>query len=87
MHIWEAWKRAGAKVSEMESAALFIVASCLGVRAETVLLCMDNQERRKTNLPDSLVHDTEAAIQVAVEAVRSLILEERQQKLTVSKQP
>ncbi|MCR5725267.1 MAG: uridine phosphorylase [Treponema sp.] len=77
---WEAWKRAGAKVSEMESAALFIVASCLGVRAGTVLLCMDNQERRKANLPDSLVHDTGAAIQVAVEAVRSMILEERQQK-------
>ncbi len=74
---WEAWKRAGALVSEMESAALFIVASCLGVRAGTVLLCMDNQERRKAGLSDSLVHDTDAAIRVAVEAIKLLIAKDK----------
>ncbi len=30
---WEAWKRLGCKASEMESAALFVVASYLKVRA------------------------------------------------------
>ena len=40
---WEAWKRLGCKASEMESAALFVVASHLGVRCGSDFLVVGNQ--------------------------------------------
>ena len=40
---WEAWKRLGCKASEMESAALFIVAAHLKVRCGSDFLVMGNQ--------------------------------------------
>ena len=76
MDKWEAWKRLGCLASEMESAALFIVASHLGVRAGSCFLVVANQEREKLGLENPVVHDTDMAIQVAVEAVRSLIKED-----------
>ena len=36
---WEAWKRLGVKASEMESAALFVVADALGVPLRLLLPC------------------------------------------------
>ena len=60
----------------MESAALFIVASHLGVRAGSCSLVVAIQEREKLGLENPVVHDTDMAIQVAVEAVRSLIKED-----------
>ncbi|RGY98723.1 uridine phosphorylase [Clostridium sp. AM58-1XD] len=75
---WKAWLRLGCKASEMESAALFIVASYLGVRCGSDFLVVGNQERDKAGLDNPIVHDTEAAITVAVEAIRSLIKEERE---------
>ncbi len=74
---WEAWKRLGCIASEMESAAIFIVASALHVRAGSVLLVMANQEREKAGLPNPVVHDTEAAIKTAIAAVRELIRADR----------
>lgn len=38
---WEAWKRLGVKASEMESAALFVVASHLGVRCGATFLVVE----------------------------------------------
>ncbi|RDU23715.1 uridine phosphorylase [Anaerosacchariphilus polymeriproducens] len=70
---WEAWKRLGCKASEMESAALFIVASHLRVRCGSDFLVVANQERNAAGLENPIVHDTEAAIKVAVEAIRKLI--------------
>lgn len=70
---WDAWKRLGVLASEMESAALFTAASALHVRVGTVLLVMANQEREKAGLPNPVIHDTEAAIQTAVAALRNLI--------------
>ena len=70
---WEAWCRLGAKASEMESAALFIVASYLKVRAGSVFLVAANQERAKRGMENPVVHDTDEAIRVAVEGVRELI--------------
>lgn len=74
---WEAWLRLGCKASEMESAALFIVASYLKVRCGTVLLAVGNQEREKRNLQLPPVSDRERAIRTAVEAMRSLIRSEQ----------
>ena len=70
---WEAWKRMGCKASEMESAALFIVGSFLRVRVGACFLVVANQERAAAGLPNPEVHDTDKAIQVAVEAIRKLI--------------
>ena len=70
---WEAWKRMGCLASEMESAALFIVSSYLRARTGTVLLTVANQEREKQNLENPVVHDTDMAIRVAVQAIRNLI--------------
>jgi len=70
---WEAWCRLGAKASEMESAALFVVSSYLKVRAGSVFLVVANQERAKRGMENPVVHDTDVAIKVAVEGVRELI--------------
>lgn len=74
---WEAWKRLGCLASEMESAALFIVASTLGVRTGSIFLTMANQEREKAGLDNPVVHDTDMAIQTAIEAIRRLIREDQ----------
>lgn len=70
---WEAWKRLGCLASEMESAALFIVASHLRVRTGSCFLVVANQEREKLGLDNPVAHDTDVAIRVAVEAIRELI--------------
>ncbi|WP_302373737.1 uridine phosphorylase [Sellimonas intestinalis] len=75
---WEAWKRLGCLASEMESAALFVIASHLRVRAGSCFLVMANQEREKEGLENPVVHDTDMAIRVAVQAIRKLIKEDKQ---------
>ena len=70
---WDAWIKCGALASEMESAALFVVASVLRVRAGTVLRVIANQERAKAGLSNEQMHDTVGAIKTAVEAIRLLI--------------
>ncbi len=74
---WEAWKRMGCKASEMESAALFIAAAHLRVRCGSVFLVMGNQERQALGMENPIVHDTERAIEMAVEAIRELIRADR----------
>lgn len=69
---WEAWKKLGCLASEMESAALFVVASYLGVKVGSVFLTVANQEREKQNLENPIVHDTESAIKTAIEAIKIL---------------
>ena len=78
MNKWEAWKRLGCLASEMESAALFIVASARRVRAGSVFLVVANQEREKEGLDNPVVHDTDAPIRIAVEAIRRLIRKDRE---------
>lgn len=75
---WEAWKRLGCKASEMESAALFIAAAHLRVRCGSDFLVMGNQERNALGMENTIVHDTESAIKVGVEAIRRLIQEDRE---------
>lgn len=69
---WEAWKRLGCLASEMESAALFVVASYLNVKVGSVFLTVANQEREKQNLENPVVHDTEKAIKTAIEEIKIL---------------
>lgn len=70
---WEAWKRLGTLASEMESAALFTVASFLKVRVGSCFLVVANQEREKEGLTNPVVHDTDLAIRVGIEGLRNLI--------------
>ena len=75
---WEAYIRCGVLASEMESAALFVVASCLRVRCGTVLLTVANQERAKAGLSNPQAHDTDLAIRTGIEALRRLIAQDKQ---------
>ncbi len=75
---WEAWLRLGCLASEMESAALFTVASYLKVRCGSTFLAVGNQERAKKGLDNPQAHDTDMAVRVAVGAVRNLIARDRQ---------
>ena len=77
---WDAWVRLGAKASEMESAALFIVASYLHCRIGSIFLAIANQQRAKAGLDNPQCHDTDAAIKTAVEALRELIAKDNKNK-------
>lgn len=77
---WEAWKRLGVKASEMESAALFVVADTLKCRCGSCFHVVWNQEREAAGLDQKESHDTEAAIQVGVESLRLLIAQDREKK-------
>lgn len=70
---WEAWKMMGCLASEMESAALFIVAGKLRVRAGACFLVVANQEREILGLDNPVIHEVDMAIKVAVDAIRNLI--------------
>ncbi len=77
---WKAWLALDCKVSEMESAALFIVGQYLHVRVGSCFLVVANQERAKAGLDNPQVHDTDGAIRVAVEALKILIDEDKQKQ-------
>lgn len=76
LHKWEAWIRCGVLGSEMETAAIFVAGSVRRVRCGSVLLVIANQEREKAGLDNPQVHDTSAATQLAVDAIRQLIRED-----------
>ena len=75
---WNAWVRLGCKASEMESAALFVVGDYLRVRVGSSFLVVANQEREKLGLENPVVHDTEAAIETTIQAIRNLIKQDRE---------
>ncbi|MBO4211705.1 MAG: uridine phosphorylase, partial [Oscillospiraceae bacterium] len=59
---WEAWKRLGVLASEMESAALFVVADALGCRCGSCFHVIWNQEREAAGLDQTMSEDTSAAV-------------------------
>ena len=75
---WESWKRLGVKASEMESAALFVVAAALGCRCGSCFHVVWNQEREAAGLDQDMSEDTTSAVQVGVEALKLLILQDRE---------
>ncbi|MBR5217213.1 MAG: uridine phosphorylase [Oscillospiraceae bacterium] len=77
---WEAWKRLGVKASEMESAALFVVAHALGCRCGSCFHVIWNQEREAAGLDQDMSEDTSSAIAVGVEALKLLITADREKK-------
>ncbi|MEI3307093.1 MAG: hypothetical protein V8R40_14405 [Dysosmobacter sp.] len=59
---WESWKRLGVKASEMESAALFVVAAALGCRCGSCFHVVWNQEREAAGLDQKMSEDTTASV-------------------------
>ena len=74
---WEAWKRLGVKASEMESAALFVVANALACRCGSCFHVVWNQEREKAGLPQEESEDVTLSVKLGIEAVKRLILADR----------
>ena len=75
---WEAFKRLGVLCSEMECSAIYTVAASLGASAGAVLCALWNQERISAGMDSAAALSkqppgTERAIDVAVEAIKSLI--------------
>lgn len=77
---WESWKRLGVKASEMESAALFVVAAALHVRCGSCFHVVWNQEREAAGLDQKMTEDTSASVKVAVEALKRVILRDREKQ-------
>ncbi len=75
---WESWKALGVKASEMESAALFVVAAALGCRCGSCFHVVWNQEREAAGLDQTMTEDTSTAVRLAVDALRRLIKADRE---------
>ncbi|MCQ2552371.1 MAG: uridine phosphorylase [Clostridia bacterium] len=78
---WESWKRLGVKASEMESAALFVIADAKKARAASCFHVVWNQEREKAGLDQDTVLETTKAIKLAVEGLKKIILFDRQKAI------
>ena len=74
---WEAWKRLGVKASEMESAALFVVADALGCRCGSCFHVIWNQEREAAGLDQNMSENTSSAIRVGIEALKLIIAQDK----------
>nr|WP_325193958.1 uridine phosphorylase [uncultured Oscillibacter sp.] len=74
---WESWKRLGVMASEMESAALFVVAAALGCRCGSCFHVVWNQEREAAGLDQKMSEDTSSSVKVSVEALKLLIEADR----------
>ena len=77
---WESWKRLGVKASEMESAALFVVAAALGCRCGSCFHVVWNQEREAAGLDQKRYEDVSSSVRAAVEALKILIEADRARK-------
>jgi len=77
LYKWEAWKRLGVLASEMESAALFCCAAALKVRCGSCFHVIWNQEREAAGMDQRESHDPSAAIEVGIEALKLLIVQDR----------
>lgn len=71
---WNSYEMGGATSTEMESAALFLIGSCLNIRTATVLVSATNYKNYSNydnkNSPQKWEH---RAIEVGIDAMRSII--------------
>jgi uridine phosphorylase len=79
---WRAYELGGATSTEMESAPLFLIAGCLGVRAATVLVSATNY-KKYSNDDRTYPRDWEhRAIETGIEAIRAVIRRDRETRGT-----
>lgn len=74
---WEAWIKAGALCSEMETAALYTVSSVLKIKAAAILLVIWNQEKEKRGLSQNQDFDVDKEIFVTIKALSNIIKEQK----------
>lgn len=74
---WNAWIKAGALCSEMETASLYIVSSVLKLKAAAVLSVIWNQEQEKRGISNKTDFDVDKEINVAIRAIQNLIKESK----------
>lgn len=74
---WEAWIKAGALCSEMETAALYTVSSVLRIKAAAILLVIWNQEKEKRGLSQNQDFDVDKEIFVTIKALTNIIKEQK----------
>lgn len=77
LYQWEAWKRLGVLASEMESAAIFVAASHLRVRAGAMFHVIWNQEREAAGLDNPRCHDMQKTLDAVVAGLSLLIERDR----------
>jgi len=70
---WNAWLKAGALCSEMETASLYIVSSYLRLKAGAVLSVIWNQEQEKNGIKNKSNFDVDKEINVAIKAIQIMI--------------
>lgn len=75
---WKAWKMGGAICSEMEASIIFILGSIYRKRTGGIMLIMANQESTDPNA--GVVSDLHPVISTAVEALKILIVQDREKK-------
>lgn len=78
---WNSWKMLNVKASEMESAALFVIANSLHVRCGSVLHVVWNQEREAAGLDQRMSRESNLSIRVGIEGLRLLIEQDRKKGL------
>ena len=74
---WDTWKRLGVLASEMESAALFVVAAARGARCGSCFHVIWNQEREAAGLDQKQNENTSMSVKVAVEALKRVIIADK----------
>lgn len=80
---WQAWVAGGAICSEMEASALFILSSIYRKRAGGCMLIINDSDLAERTMEDASKRmaefDSERVIRVAVEALKILIAQDREQ--------
>lgn len=81
---WESYVKCGCLTSEMECAAIYAVGLVRStmqkkIRCSGVLTALWNAERSKKNLPDTICHSSDRAIQCAIDAIKLLIAADNKQ--------
>ncbi len=74
---WAAWMAGGAICSEMEAAALYIVAATLGVRAGAVAMILGHHDMAPMTPAEQEVSSVENLLPAAIAGMRELIANDR----------
>lgn len=70
---WQAWIKAGALCSEMETASLYTVSSVLRIKAAAILLVIWNQEQANKGISQQKNFDVNKEIYVTIKALSNII--------------
>lgn len=77
LNMWKACISSGVLCSEMETASLYTIARCRGIRAAAILLVVWNQEQEKAGVSQDTSFDCDSAIKVTIDAIHSLIAQDQ----------